>query len=251
VLPCTVLLSAMQGTQITLHDLLAAALITTGSAAATVTDVQLSLWGAAVGLAAVMATAQYQVMQGRIQAEQGASSTQALFAISAPQATMTLAASLLVETAWPRVLARLSAMVLQPDTADAPRMHGHLRTLPAACNATALDGMAVASHTTVAQAVACETPAPWPHDIWTHRFSAHEILYICITCVCAVVLNYTAIALIGRLNAVSFQFLNQIKTVLIMAVGVFMFAELATPIKLLGILTSCGGMIWYAYAKKR
>jgi hypothetical protein len=243
--------------RITLPDLLAAALITTGSAAATVTDVQLSLWGTMIGLAAVMATAQYQIMQGRIQAEQSASSTQALFAISAPQATMTLAASLLVETAWPRVFARVSAIVLQPnsvlqpDSADALRVHGHLRTFPLACNATAFDGMAVTSHSAMAQAVACETPALWPHDIWTHRYSAHETLYICITCICAVVLNYSAIALIGRLNPVSFQFLNQIKTVLIMAVGVFMFAEMATPIKMLGILTSCGGMIWYAYAKSR
>jgi len=102
VLPATIALAAVQGTRITSVDLGTAFLVSAGTAIATVTDVDLTLGGGAIGLAAVLATAQYQVAQGRIQKESELTSTQAMHAISLPQAVLTLGASLLLETAWER-----------------------------------------------------------------------------------------------------------------------------------------------------
>ena len=102
VLPATIALAAVQGTRITSVDLGTAFLVSAGTAIATVTDVDLTLGGGAIGLAAVLATAQYQVAQGRIQKESELTSTQAMHAISLPQAVLTLGASLVLETAWER-----------------------------------------------------------------------------------------------------------------------------------------------------
>jgi hypothetical protein len=106
VLPATIALAAVQGTAVSTADVGAAALVSAGTAVATVTDVDLSAAGSAVGLAAVAATAQYQVACGRVQTDFGLSSAQALHALSAPQAVLTLVAALLLETDW---TARLAA----------------------------------------------------------------------------------------------------------------------------------------------
>lgn len=260
------LLSSFQGTRLTGIDIWAAVLISLGTAVATVTDVNLTLLGTAIGLIAVVATAQSQIYQGRIQAEQKVSSTQAMFAISLPQAVLTLAASILVETTWGRVF---SGGAPTPPTAmvQALRARGALRyeaPLPLSGRddvAAMLDGPG-GGGTTVdisagrqlarsAAAAALAASQRWAQDIWTHPYAVQEVLYIAITCVCALALNYSAIALIGRINAVSFQFVNQAKTVLIMAVGFLVFSEAATAPKLTGFLMSCGTIIWYTYAKQR
>jgi hypothetical protein len=49
---------------------------------------------------------------------------------------------------------------------------------------------------------------------------------ILLTCACAAALNYSGIALIGRINPIAFQFVNQLRTVLIVSVG-FRFSDAA------------------------
>lgn len=264
-LPCTVLLSSFQGTRLTSIDIWAAVLISLGTAVATVTDVNLTLAGTAIGLIAVVATAQSQIYQGRIQAEQKVTSTQAMYAISLPQAVLTLAASIIVETTWARVLAGGAPT---PPTAvvQALRARGALRyeaPLPLTGRddvSAALDGLDAGNTVDIsparqlsrsAAAAALAASQRWAQDIWTHPYTGTEVLYIGVTCLCALALNYSAIALIGRINAVSFQFVNQAKTVLIMAVGFLVFSEAATVPKLTGFLMSCGTIIWYTYAKQR
>lgn len=173
VLPATIALAAGQGTAVTGADVGAAALVSLGTAVATVTDVDLSLAGTAVGLAAVAATAQYQVAQGRVQTELVLSSAQALHALSAPQAVLTLVAAVVFETAWQ---ARLGG------------------------GGTSLRGGSVPALGSVA-----------PDDIWSHAYSANEVGLIVLTCICAAILNYSGIAIIGKINPVAFQFVNQLK----------------------------------------
>jgi len=238
VLPVTVMLSALQGTRLTRTDVGAALLVTLGTGVATVTDVSLTLVGTGIGLLAVVATAQYQIYQGRIQSEQKVSSTQALHCISLPQAALTLAASVLVETTWGRVL---QGPQPQPDALiDALEQHGALRSTPAPIRELGVSSRAASA---------------WPQDIWTHPYTGQEVGYVALTCLCAVVLNYSGIALIGKINPIAFQFVNQLKTVCVMSVGFLVFAEAAGVARLLSVVAGLAcvlaGIFWYTIARQR
>eukprot|EP00158_Paraphelidium_tribonemae_P010243 Partr_v1_DN41137_c0_g1_i1_m69594 putative solute carrier family 35 member len=87
----------------------AAAVVMVGTLVCAVSDVWMTLVGLGVGVAAVVSTAQYQIWQGTVQKEHGLNSTQALYLMSLPQAWMTLAAAVVFETNWTRVLGRASA----------------------------------------------------------------------------------------------------------------------------------------------
>jgi hypothetical protein len=181
VLPATIALAAVQGTAVSTADVGAAALVSAGTAVATVTDVDLSAAGSAVGLAAVAATAQYQVACGRVQTDFGLSSAQALHALSAPQAVLTLVAALLLETDWTARLAaaRGGGAMLRGGALEAD---GAGAGLPPAID-----------------------------DLWGHGYSTAEVMLIALTCVCAAFLNYSSIAVIGKINPVAFQFVNQVR----------------------------------------
>ena len=197
VLPATIALAAGQGTPVARADVGAAALVSLGTAVATVTDMDLSAAGSALGLAAVAATAQYQVAQGRVQTDLALNSAQALHALSAPQAVLTLAAAVLLETAWhTRLLAAGGGGGGGGDVA-ALRGAGALGTAAPGAGAIIGGGAAGAG-------------LP-PDDLWGHAYALSELGFIALTCVCAAVLNYSAIALIGKINPVAFQFVNQLK----------------------------------------
>jgi hypothetical protein len=101
ILPGTMILSHLQGIATpTRKEVMAAALVVIGALIFTASDVKITAFGILVGFAAVFATAQYQIWQGTVQSQNGITSTQAMYAISVPQAAMTFAASLLVETSW-------------------------------------------------------------------------------------------------------------------------------------------------------
>lgn len=242
VLPCTVLLSALQGTRLTRAGIGAALLVTAGTAIATVTDFSLTWVGAAVGLVAVVATAQSQISQGVIQTEQKVGGTTALYAISLPQALLTLAASLLFETSWVRLFAGHSGATSASAVVEALRAR---RGLPIAADASS----------PIAADAYAAPPVTWEQDIWTHPYSGREVAYILLTCACAVMLNYSCIALIGRISAIAFQFVNQTKTVLVMLVGFLVFAEDASATRVLsvvlGLACVVSGVIWYTIARQR
>ena len=48
-------------------------------------------------------------------------------------------------------------------------------------------------------------------DLWGHGYSTAEVMLIALTCVCAAFLNYSSIAVIGKINPVAFQFVNQVR----------------------------------------
>jgi solute carrier family 35, member E3 len=228
VLPATVGLSALQGTKLTSVDIGCAILITFGMCIGTVTDLSLTLLGTAIGIVAVLATAQYQIYQGRVQKENDVSSTQALHCISLPQALLTMLCSLAFETTWARFL---------PNTSTAA---GALQSKGAVRGA----GGSV------------DTPinVSLPEDIWSHPYDWTEVGLILLTCAAAVVLNYSGIALIGRISSIGFQMVNQTKTLLILSVGLLVFAESTDFARLLslGVGLSCvlTGIIWYTKSKQ-
>ena len=92
-------------------------------------------------------------------------------------------------------------------------------------------------------------------DIWNHPYSLGEVGLILLTCVCAAALNYSGIALIGKINAIAFQFVNQLKTVLVVSVGFVVFAEAADTTRLLSVLAGLAcvvsGIVWYTYHKQQ
>ena len=66
-------------------------------------------------------------------------------------------------------------------------------------------------------------------DIWSHPYTGLELLTILLTCACAVALNYSTIAVIGKTSAVTMQFVNQVKTVLTISMGFLLFPKPTTP----------------------
>ncbi|KNC49010.1 drug/Metabolite transporter superfamily protein [Thecamonas trahens ATCC 50062] len=72
-------------------------ILLTGVGIATVTDVQISSTGIMYGLAATIATAQFQIYQGSCQSEYGVTSVQATAAITPYQSVLTLLVALMVE----------------------------------------------------------------------------------------------------------------------------------------------------------
>jgi len=250
VLPATIALAAVQGARVGGVDVATAALVSVGTAVATVTDVDLTLGGSAIGLAAVVATAQYQVAQGAIQTVCELSSPQAMLAISPPQAVLTLAASLLLETAWS---ARLGLAAGAGDAASAAEL-AKLRAAGAIRTAAGAGGAWDTSARTATSAAAAAAAALPPPDLFAHPYSLPEVGLILLTCMCAAALNYSGIALIGKINPIAFQFVNQLKTVLVVSVGFVVFAEAADATRVLsvgtGLVLVISGIAYYTWHKQ-
>lgn len=244
VLPATIILAALQGVRVGAVDVATAVLVSLGTAVSTVTDVDLTLAGTAVGLAAVVATAQYQVAQGAIQTQAELSSPQAMLAISPPQALLSLAASMLLETAWAERLGYANGGARAASPAELARLRaaGALRTVGSGGGAWDASG---------AVSVAARAPTD---DVWRHPYTLLEIGLILVTCACAAALNYSGIALIGKINPIAFQFVNQTKTVIIVAVGFLVFAEAADATRVasvaFGLFCVISGIGWYTYHKQ-
>ena len=90
-------------------------------------------------------------------------------------------------------------------------------------------------------------------DIWSHPYTLREVGAILLTCACAIVLNYTTIAVIGKTSAVTMAFVNQIKTVLIVIVGVTLFHKPMAPEQAwataAGLVLVFAGVGWYTKLK--
>ncbi len=107
VLPAVMGISFLTGAvdqQPTRRETLAAGLVVLGSCLSISADVTTTLAGVAVGLIAVLTTAQYQLWSGSFQKLMGLNGTQLLHASSLPQGVITFAAAMMVETHWQRAL---------------------------------------------------------------------------------------------------------------------------------------------------
>ena len=217
VLPASMVLPLVQGAldQVpSAREALAAAVVVLGSCMGVVADVTTTWAGAAVGVLAVLSTAQYQLWSSSFQKAMGLNGTQLLHASSAPQGMLTLAASLLIEG---HLVARLGLAAGGGGAHDAA--HG--------------------------------APAP---DLFAFRFTTMHIGMSLATCVLAVALNWSVFSILGKTNAVSMQVLTQAKSVILITLDFLLFPKPPmAPEKafffVLGGATCVGGAIWYAYIK--
>ena len=220
ILPATMALSVAQKIiNPSRKEIAAAALVVAGTLVATASDVWVTLVGLLVGVAGVISTAQYQIWQGTVQSENKITSTQALYLMSLPQAVMTLAASVVAETDWTRMFGKATAIVAGTTGGAAGDESGPV----------------------VAGSV--------NDDIWHHPYSFPEVGLIFVTCVIAVMLNYSTIAIVGKTSAVTMQFVAQVKTVLTIVMGFLLFPKPMPAEKMAmmgtGLVLTLSGVFWY------
>ena len=231
-LPVTMALSyALRIATPTSREVGAAFIVACGTMVCTASDVWISTLGLVVGVLGVFSTALYQIWQGSVQRECGLTSTQVLHLMSLPQAWLTLGASVLMETDWTRLTAPAG-------TGASTLLRG--RVVPMPPNVPPLDDAAARS-------------GGYYTDIWSHPYTLREVGAILLTCACAIVLNYTTIAVIGKTSAVTMAFVNQIKTVLIVIVGVTLFHKPMAPEQAwataAGLVLVFAGVGWYTKLK--
>ena len=225
ILPVTMALTYLQHIATPTRDEVGAALLVIiGTLVCTVSDVSITVFGAFLGVAGVISTGQYQIQQSTIQKEHGLSSTQALYLMSPPQAVFAFIASMLLETNWNRAY-----------------VHG-VGLLSGKAAADVLD-----------PEVFSVLGRPDADDIWHHNYGVLELLALLATCVFAVGLNYSTIAVIGKTSAVTMQFVNQLKTVLVIIMGLVLFPKDMSfgslMLLLAGMICVFSGVAWYTRIK--
>ena len=221
VLPASMVLPLLQGAleqAPSAREAFAASVVVLGSCMGVVADVTTTWAGVAVGVLAVLSTAQYQLWSSSFQKAMSLNGTQLLHASSMPQGLLTLAASLLIE--------------------------GHVVTrLGLAAAASAHD----AAHAGGGGGAA-------PPDLFTFRYTSMHIGVGLATCCLAVALNWSVFSILGKTNAVSMQVLTQAKSVILITLDFLLFPKPAMAADkafffVLGGATCVGGAIWYAYIK--
>lgn len=231
ILPVTMALSAIQSIATPSQaEVGAASLVILGTLVCTASDVWMTLLGLIVGVLGVVSTAQYQIWQFSVQKDHGLNSTQALYLMSPPQAVLALIASIMLETNWGRALGRVSTALGNAPIDEAAAEDGSVAVASGAFGATA-------------------------DDIWHHPYGMAELVALLATCVFAVGLNYSTIAVIGRTSAVTMQFVNQVKTVLTITMGLLLFPKPMSANSLLALVAGLClvfiGVGWYTRLKQQ
>lgn len=70
-----------------------------------------------------------------------------------------------------------------------------------------------------------------------------------LSCLIAVAVNFSTFLVIGKCDAVTYQVLGHLKTMLVLAFGFFMLNNPANWRNICGILTALGGMVAYGYCE--
>jgi len=87
-------------------------------------------------------------------------------------------------------------------------------------------------------------------DIWSHPYSSAELGLILATCILAIGINYSTIAIIGKFSAIGMQFMNQAKTVIVIGLNFVLFPVAmsfrSTVMLLAGMAGTISGGVWYA-----
>jgi solute carrier family 35, member E3 len=236
VLPVVMALSYLQNVSTPTRDEIgAAACVVIGACICTASDVSLTFVGLTAGVLAVVSTAQYQIYQGSVQKLEGLSSVQAMYIMSLPQAILGFVSSILIETNWTRVY----------NTVFSAR--GGIRGAPSVFIVDeGLEASEGASTSSVGVFSGNE-------DIWSHPYSLTEFVVIFATCVLAIILNYSTIGVIGKTSAVTMQFVNQAKTVLIIAISFVLFPKPMSTDRIvwlvIGLVLVFLGVGWYTKLK--
>jgi solute carrier family 35 protein E3 len=213
VLPTVMAMSVIQKRGMPSHtDLACAALVVIGSCMAVMSDLTVTYTGAMIGIFSVIITAQYQIWSGSEQKDLGLSPTQVMFASALPQACMTLAASVVLETS-----------LLYP--------------VWGLFSPAASDGAAPAA------------PSP-SDDVLAYPWSMAVVGYIALSALFAVGLNYSSFAILGKTSPTTMQIVNQTKTVLIIAADFIFFPKPGIEgwrlaVFIFAIALVVGGATWY------
>jgi len=91
-----------------------------------------------------------------------------------------------------------------------------------------------------------ESVFPWqPESIWTYDWSTESIFCVSVTIFLAVILKLSGLWVLGVFNAVTTTTLGYLKTLIVISLGIFLFADEWNAIILAGIGVFLAGAIWY------
>ena len=82
-------------------------------------------------------------------------------------------------------------------------------------------------------------------------FSVPSCTYIVLSCIIAVSVNFSTFLVIGRCDAVTYQVLGHLKTVLILVLGFVVLKNPANPRAIAGIVLALVGMVAYAHEESK
>lgn len=82
-------------------------------------------------------------------------------------------------------------------------------------------------------------------------FSSTSIAYVVLSCVIAIGVNLSTFLVIGKCDAVTYQVLGHLKTVLVLVLGYTILQNPANPRAVAGILIAMVGMVAYAHEEGR
>ena len=82
-------------------------------------------------------------------------------------------------------------------------------------------------------------------------FSVPSCTYIVLSCIIAVSVNFSTFLVIGRCDAVTYQVLGHLKTVLILVLGFVVLKNPANPRAIAGIVLAMVGMVAYAHEESK
>lgn len=87
--------------------------------------------------------------------------------------------------------------------------------------------------------------------VWTYVFTSGALVFLALSCSCAVVVNASHFMCLGRFSAVSYQIMGHAKTVLVLGCGYYLFGGVVTQQQFGGLFLAVAGMVLYAVATAR
>eukprot|EP01062_Namystynia_karyoxenos_P062563 TRINITY_DN55468_c0_g1_i1.p1 TRINITY_DN55468_c0_g1~~TRINITY_DN55468_c0_g1_i1.p1 ORF type:complete len:391 (+),score=145.24 TRINITY_DN55468_c0_g1_i1:131-1174(+) len=87
--------------------------------------------------------------------------------------------------------------------------------------------------------------------VWSYGWTGGSLLFLVLSCSCAVLVNASHFMCLGRFTAVSYQVMGHAKTVLVLGMGYLLFGGVVTQQQIAGIVLAIAGMTCYAYYTAR
>ncbi|KNA15203.1 hypothetical protein SOVF_100440 [Spinacia oleracea] len=84
-------------------------------------------------------------------------------------------------------------------------------------------------------------------DVFTFKYTTQVLMFIIVSCLIAVSVNFSTFLVIGKTSPVTYQVLGHLKTCLVLAFGYILLHDPFSWRNILGILVALGGMILYSY----
>ena len=198
-------------------------ILLSGVAIATVTDLQLNFIGSVVSLLAIATTCVSQIWTNTMQKEHGVHSTQLLFAAS------------------PYMAAILGLVALPLDVGlsggGAVGTGSESSSFGGSSSGSSSFGGGSSNHGTSGTS--------------DDSLFVPIVLVAALTCFIAVLVNFSTFLVIGRCDAVTYQVLGHLKTVLVLGFGFFVLGNPVNGRNVFGIFIALCGMVLYGVAEIR